>query len=89
MSCMAVSMHVRWGRCMGLEWPGMECAKSSCLTMTSIGLRAACPSHLTLPPHIICHRQPLWKVTICAPCAFVRAHDFAAPYMSRVSTRDL
>ena len=26
----------------------MECAKSSCLTMTSLGLRAACPSHLTL-----------------------------------------
>ena len=33
---------------MGLGWPGMECAKSSCLTMTSLGLRAACPCHLTL-----------------------------------------
>ena len=48
MSCMAVSIHVRWGRPKGLGWPGMECAKSSCLTMTSLGLRAACPSHLTL-----------------------------------------
>ena len=46
--CMAVSIHVRWGRPMGLGWPGKECAKSSCLTMTSLGLRAACPSHLTL-----------------------------------------
>ena len=33
---------------MGLEGPGMECAKSSCMTMTSLGLLAACPSHLTL-----------------------------------------
>ena len=29
MSCMAVSIHVRWGHPMGLGWPGMECAKSS------------------------------------------------------------
>ena len=48
MSCMTVSIHVRWGRPMGLEWPGMECAESCCLTMTSLGLRTACPSHLTL-----------------------------------------
>ena len=33
---------------MGLGWPGMEFVNSSCLTMTSLGLRAACPSHLTL-----------------------------------------
>ena len=33
---------------MGLGCPGMECAKNSCLTMASLGLRAACPSHLTL-----------------------------------------
>ena len=32
---------------MGLEQPGMECTNSSCLTLTSLGLRAACPSHLT------------------------------------------
>ena len=24
MSCMAVSIHVRWGRPIGLGWPGME-----------------------------------------------------------------
>ena len=41
MSCMAVSIHVRWGRPMGLGGPGMECAKNSCLTITSLGLRAA------------------------------------------------
>ena len=35
MSCMAVSIHVRWGRPKGLGWPGLECAKSSCLTMTN------------------------------------------------------
>ena len=34
MSCMAVSIHVRWGRPMGLE-----CEKRSCLTMTSLGSR--------------------------------------------------
>ena len=38
---------------------------------------------------IICLRQPLWKVSSCAPCASVRAQDSAAPYMSRGSTRDL
>ena len=41
MSCMAVSIHVRWGCPMGLGWPGVECAKNSCLTMTPCGLRAA------------------------------------------------
>ena len=40
---------------MGQEWPGMECANSSCLTMTSLGLQAACPSHLTLPPQEVSH----------------------------------
>ena len=29
MSCMAVSIYVRWERPIGLEWPGMECAKNS------------------------------------------------------------
>ena len=48
MSCMAVSIHVRGGRPVGRGWPGMECETSSCLTMTSLGLRAACPTHLTL-----------------------------------------
>ena len=38
---------------------------------------------------IICLRQPLWKVSSCAPCSSLRAHDSAAPYMSRGSTRDL
>ena len=61
MPCMAVSIHVRWGCPMGLGWPRMEFANSSCLTMTSLGLRAAHPSHLTL-----CHlRRPamlVWPV---------------------------
>ena len=39
MSCMAVSIHVRWGHPMGLGWPRMECAKSSCLTMTYVSSR--------------------------------------------------
>ena len=32
---------------MGHEWPGTECANSTGFTMTSSGLWAACPSHLT------------------------------------------
>ena len=59
MSCMAVSIHVRWGRPIGLGWPGMECAKSSCLTMTSLGLRAACPSHLTLCQGVVLTNPPI------------------------------
>ena len=31
MSFMAVSIHVKWGRPMGLGWHGMECAKKQLL----------------------------------------------------------
>ena len=48
---------------MGLEWPGMECANSSCLTMTSLGLQAACPIQPpdSVPPHKVSHML-VWPV---------------------------
>ena len=51
MSCMVVPIQVRCGCPMGLGWPGVECANSSWPTMTSLGLWAVCPSHLTLCHH--------------------------------------
>ena len=41
MSCMTVSIHVWCGRPLGLVWPSVQ-------TMTSLDLRATCPSDLTL-----------------------------------------
>ena len=57
MSCMAVSIHVRWGRPKGLGWPGMECAKSSCLTMNDIIRLAGCVPYPpdSVPPHMVSH----------------------------------
>ena len=62
MSCMAVSIHERFGRPMGLGWPGVEC--SSCLSMVSLGLRAACPSHLTVTGggHQLSNGGVVWAV---------------------------
>ena len=60
MSCMAVSIHARWGRPISLGWPGMECAKGSCLTMTSLGLRAACPDHMMNNMHGILYLPMLY-----------------------------
>ena len=82
MSCMVVSIHVSRRRPMGLGWPGMECAKSSCLTMTSLGLRAACPSHLTLC-HLMRSAMLVWQtassgaphpVPPCPPALHNAAH---------------
>ena len=48
MSCMAM-FHPREVRTHhGLRVAGMVCANSSCLTMTSLGFRAACHSHVIM-----------------------------------------
>ena len=81
MSCIAVSIHVRWGRPMGLGWPGMECAKNSCVPQPPDTVPPYTVSHLGLASagQQLSHGGAIWAA----------AQDSDAPYMSRGSTRDL
>ena len=57
MSCKAVSIHERWGRRpMGLEWPGMECAKKQLLDHDIIRPAGCVPQPPdSVPPHMVSH----------------------------------
>ena len=52
MSFMAVSIHVKWGRPMGLGWHGMECAKKQLLDHDIIRLAGCVPQ----PPDMLVYR---------------------------------